>query len=311
MPIARSPRDVIGGLLLLSAQAAAATATVDGFSITQVAPGVYVHQGMTVGFEDPGSDDIANIGFIVGGDCVLVVDAGGSYRIGRQLLAAIRSVTTRPVCYVVNTHVHPDHILGNAAFTDEGAVFVGHTRLPGALEHNRAFFLDQYGDALQTAEGHADLVAPTLLVEDSLDLDLGNRPVRIWAHAPAHTDQDLSLLDLNSGTLWLGHLFVERIPALDGDLRGWIDLTETLQKMDAERVIPGNGPLPQPWPNAGDAQLRYLRTLLDDVRGILAQGGFLEDALDRAGVSERDRWALFEQHHGTNVTRVYTELEWE
>mgnify|MGYP001813306233 CR=1 FL=1 len=311
MPIARSLRNAIGGLILLSIQAAVATAASDDFNITQVAPGVHVHQGMTVGFEDPGSDDIANIGFIVGEDCVLVVDTGGSYHIGRQLLAAVRSVTAHPVCYVVNTHIHPDHTLGNAAFADQGAVFIGHTRLPGALEHNRAFFLDQYGEALRTAEGNADLVAPTLLVEDRLDLDLGNRVVQIWAHATAHTDQDLSLLDLNTGTLWLGHLFVERIPALDGDLRGWIELTENLQALNAERVIPGNGPLPQPWPGAGDAQLRYLRTLLGDVREILAEGGFLEDALERAGAVERNRWALFDQHHKSNVTRVYTELEWE
>ncbi len=311
MPTTRALRDAIGGLVLFSVQAAAATAEVDDFNITQVAPGVYVHQGVTVGFDDPGSDDIANIGFIVGKDCVLVVDTGGSYRIGHQLLATIRTVTSRPVCYVVNTHVHPDHILGNAAFAEEGAVVIGHSRLPGALAHNRAFFLDQYSEALRTGDGRTDLVAPTLLVEDRLDFDLGDRPIRIWAHAPAHTDQDLSLLDLNSGTLWLGHLFVERIPALDGNLRGWIELTETLQQLDAARVIPGNGPLPQPWPSAGDAQLRYLRTLLGDVRGILAVGGFLEDALDRAGADERNQWALFDQHHKTNVTRVYTELEWE
>jgi quinoprotein relay system zinc metallohydrolase 2 len=314
MPVTRAvPFKTMGmlGILGLLCSQAVADVTPKPLDVEQIAPGVYVHQGTTVGFDQPDSDDIANIGFIVGERCVAVIDSGGSQRVGNGLRATLEATTPVPVCYLINTHVHPDHTLGNAVFAGGEVVFVGHERLPAAFEHNRQFFFQEYADALRTPNGVAGLIPPTLLVKDTLDLDLGGRIVRLFAHGPAHTDQDLSVLDLRTGTLWLGHLFVDRVPALDGSLRGWIRLTEDLQRIEAQRVVPGNGPMPQAWPSAAEPQLRYLRTLAADVRDILDQGGFLEDALRQAGAGEQDRWALFDQHHGANVTRVYTELEWE
>ena len=71
-----------------------------GFKITEVAPGVYVHQGIHVGLEDPGREDIANIGFVVGDRCVAVIDTGGSIAIGQKLKQAIASKTSLPVVII-------------------------------------------------------------------------------------------------------------------------------------------------------------------------------------------------------------------
>lgn len=282
------------------------------FTVKEVAPGIYVHAGRHVGLDDPARSDIANIGFIVGKRCVAVVDTGGSIAVGRALRAALAGVTDEPVCYVINTHVHFDHVLGNAAFVQEGTVFVGHERLAEAIEANRAYFQDRFAAELRDEQTPGLIVGPERLVSDTLELDLGDRVLELTAHPSAHTTQDLSVFDRNTGVAWLGDLvFMERIPALDGSIRGWHAVLEKLQAQHFSAVVPGHGPAIAPWPAAAAAEMQYLTQVLTEVRSAIAEGVFLEDAVATVARSQRDKWRLFDENHGRNVSRAYKELEWE
>lgn len=281
------------------------------FNLSEVAPGIYVHQGKTATPEQPGRDDIANIGFIIGEECIAVIDTGGSVVTGTMLRQALRSVSDRPVCYVINTHIHYDHLLGNAAFDVEGVKFVGHESLVPAVERNRDFFVRQYGEELGV-QGKSAIVGPDITVQKSTTLDLGNRVLTLTAHQPAHTHNDLSVFDERTGTLWLSDLlFVDHVPVLDGSLKGWLDLLEKLSGIPAARAIPGHGPISVDWPAAVQPEQRYLTALRDDVRDMLARGLFMEDVLDKAGREEQGRWRLFDYYHRRNVSKAFTELEWE
>ena len=90
------------------------------FQIENPAPGVYVHYGAQAEMSASNMGDVANLGFVVGATCVAVIDTGGTYAVGRALRLAIRRVTSLPVCYVINTHVHPDHVFGDQAFVEDG-----------------------------------------------------------------------------------------------------------------------------------------------------------------------------------------------
>lgn len=280
--------------------------------VQEIAPGVYVHNGLTEEATPANEDGIANIGFIVGGEAVMIIDPGGSAVEGAQLREAVRAVTDRPIRYVVMTHVHPDHIFGAAAFKDDHPEFIGHAKLPGALAQRGDFYLRNLRRALGDAADGSEVVEPTRLVDGTTVIDLGNRPVEIRAHATAHTDNDLTLLDEQTSTLWMADLlFVDRIPAIDGSVVGWTHELEAMMEVPAVRAVPGHGPVSVDWPDAAEPEMRYLRAVLEGTRHAIRQGIDIGDAWHHVASDERDKWALFDEYHPRNVTAAYKELEWE
>jgi quinoprotein relay system zinc metallohydrolase 2 len=285
----------------------------DEFAIREIASGVFAHAG-AIALMSPGNEgDIANIGFVVGGAGVAVIDTGGSAAEGARLLAAIRRVTDKPILFVVNTHEHPDHIFGNAAFVTTGATFVGHRNLPRAIAARGAFYLKSFtaiiGDDLMK---DVRLVPPTLLVDDTRDLDLGGRVLILRAWPPAHTDCDLTVYDEATRTLFAGDtLFLGHIPIIDGSLKGWLANFDALAAIPALRAVPGHGPLVAEWPLALEAERAYLQRLAGDLRALIARGDSVRQAASEAGQSERDKWRLFDDYSARNATTGFAELEWD
>jgi quinoprotein relay system zinc metallohydrolase 2 len=292
--------------------AASAAVSPDLFNLIEPAPGVYVHTGRALSLDEPGHDDIANIGFIVGRRCVAVVDTGGSVRIGRALRVAIRGRTALPVCYVINTHVHVDHLLGNAAFVPDHPKFVGHAALAAAVTRSRAFFVKQYPGDLDPPADENQVIGPDQPVTTELTLDLGDRPVRLHAWPTAHTDCDLTVYDVPTATLWTGDLsFRDRLPALDGSIRGWLAAIDELASLKAQWVVPGHGGLTRSLAEALLPERRYLEALLEGVRSELREGRSMQDAIERIDYAGKSQWLLYDQVHPRNVARAYQELEWE
>ena len=282
------------------------------FALREIAPGIHVRRGVDEEATPGNADAIANAGFIIGGELVLVFDPGGSLADGAQLRAAIRALTTLPIRHVVMSHAHPDHIFGAGAFLDDKPAFVGHARLAAALATRGEYYRERL-EAVLGPGAAGPVVMPTLEVKETLELDLGGRMVRLTAHPLAHTDNDLTLLDGASGTLFCGDLlFVGRVPALDGSVLGWLQVLDALKATQgATQAVPGHGPERVDWP-AGAADLeRYLRTLVLETRVAVRDNIGIEAAVARVGAGERGRWTLFEDYHGRNVTQVYKELEWE
>ena len=277
----------------------------------EIAPGIFVRRGLDEDATAANQDAIANIGFIVGRDAVAVVDPGGSLEDGERLRASIRKVTPRPIRHVIITHVHPDHIFGAGAFQQDNPEFLGHSRLPQALAARGEYYRKRLEEILGVGRA-GPVVMPTRLVRDSVQIDLGGRTLHITAHDIAHSDCDLTVLERETATLFAGDLlFVQRVPSLDGSLKGWLNELNSLKTVAARRAVPGHGPTSVNWP-AGSLDLaRYLDILLRETRQAIARGVDIETAVGIVGQSERGRWKLFDAYHGHNVTQAFKEVEWE
>lgn len=300
-------------LLAWNTVACGAESRISPLPVREVAPGVFVHFGAIALMNRDNDGAIANVGFIVGGDGVAVVDTGGSVKEGRELLAAVRVQTNKPIRYVVDTHMHPDHVFGNAAFVGIGAEFIGHANLPRAMATHGPHYLDSYRDSLGAAlMNGVKIIAPTKTVSGTLELDLGGRRLVLKAWPTAHSDNDLTVFDTQTGTLFAGDLlFVHHVPVIDGSLLGWLKDFDALAAVPARRVVPGHGPLVTAWPRGLADERRYLDCLARELRAAIRRGDRLAAAVKSVCVSESDRWALFAEYNIRNATAAFAELEWE
>lgn len=310
-PVVRVTRraTLIGGLCLCCLPGGAfASATA---ALTEVGPGIFIRTAPHEEATAANADGIANIGFIVGREAVLVTDSGGSLADGEWLRAEIRRRTDKPISHVLITHVHPDHSFGAAAFAQDQPVFVGHHALRAALKARGEFYRERLVEVLGPGRT-GDVVYPTVEVKDGAEIDLGGRVVRLTAHATAHTDCDLSMLDAETGLLFPADLlFVDRVPSLDGSLPGWLGELEKLKALGVHRAVPGHGPPVVELAPAMADLTHYLSVLRDGTRKAIASGTSIEDAASTVGQSERQRWALFDDYNERNVIQAYKELEWE
>lgn len=300
-------------VIILSCLCGAAPAVADPLRVEEVAAGVFVHAGLPEYAERSNGGDVANMAFVIGTQSVAVIDTGNTPGLGRGLREAIRQRTDLPIRFVINTHMHPDHVFGNGAFLDDRPDFVAHADFQGALMARADTYQRRLEESFGAEEaGRAVLVPPTITVEATHRLDLGGRSLELTAHPTGHTNNDLTVFDTATGTLFAGDLvFQERLPTVDGSGLGWLRVLDALAALPAKRVVPGHGPASAPWPEGAEDTRRYLTTLVGDIRAIQKDGGTIDRASAEAAASERGRWHLFDEDNPRNAVTVFAELEWE
>lgn len=208
----------------------------------QIAPDTWLLEGSRDNFEKTNGGNIVNTGFIVTDAGVVVIDTGPSKRYGEAMRQAIASVTQQPVVLVLLTHHHPDHVLGNQAFTDVPiAALEGTKKL--LAEQGNAMAENMYrlvGDWMRGTE----VVLPTETVSAG-ERQIGNHRLRLLALS-GHTGADLAILDEGTGVLFAGDLvFYERAlttPNSPG-LEVWLKDLDVLQALPWKLIVPGHGPV--------------------------------------------------------------------
>lgn len=298
--------------LVTGAWTCRATAGLPRLDLTTVAPGVLVHLGRPEPVSVANGGDIANLGVVIG-DTVSVIDPGGSRAIGEALYAAIRNLTDKPVSHVILTHMHPDHIYGAEVFAEAGAEIIAHRNLASALERRAetwAESIPRQAGALAMLGTRA--IPPDLAVAAPQEITLGGATLRLDPIATAHTDNDLTVLHLESGTLFSGDLvFAGLTPSLDGSLTGWLAWLAHPPDPPPQRIVPGHGPVSTGWEDTTAPLRAYLTALADQTRAAIRAGEAMSEAATHVGTDQRGDWQGFDEINARNAIAAFKELEWE
>lgn len=302
--------------LRMGAHRCVTTESLPAAELDEVAPDVWVRWGVvdTASAENRGR--IANLGVLLG-TTVTVIDPGGSRADAEALYAAIRRRTDAPVGHVIVTHMHPDHSLGTALFTEAGAKVIAAEGMADELAARQDTYLGRYAEMIGKAEmlGTA-IVLPTDAVGAAQELDADGISLFLNRAPVAHTPADLFVLHRASGTLFTGDLVFRGLtPVIDGSLSGWLDWLATQPgATPPQRIVPGHGPLAMTWAEAAAPMTDYLTSLRETTREAVARGLGLTDAtrfILTAMEGHADGWADFADTTERNAATAFQELEWE
>lgn len=277
-----------------------------------VAKDVYVFLGDNGEANASNRGFVANSGFIVGPEGVVVIDTGASFVHGQRMLAAIARVTDKPVALVIITHAVQDFVFGAAAFADRGIPLLAHSKTVELMKARCEHCLSNLRKILDVATMQGTrLVLPERTLENSTDMEVGGRSLRLLWLGWASTPGDLVVIDRRSGVIFTGGIITaHRVPELrDGEFDTWLKAIQRLEDLKPARVVPGYGPVLC----AGESlqTAGYLRALDAKVRHLYNSGKGLMEAVDNADLPDYAQWSLYPDQHRRNVLRRYLQLEVE
>ena len=170
----------LGYIGLMNTNTSATNASFD-FSVTSIADNVYSIVAPSYGRPTPKNKGWnSNSYFVVTKKGVLVFDTGSSELIGKGIVWAIKSVTDQPIRWVVNSHSHADHWLGNAAFADIGAEIISTGPSGATMKQEGQEVVDAFSRMTEGATGSSRIAYPTLLLAQTEKRNLGGLDVNLF-----------------------------------------------------------------------------------------------------------------------------------
>lgn len=335
------------GLVIVQASAQRSTSNAN-FDVQKIDKNVYA----VVRKEPPSLWFNPNTVFIIGKKDVIVVDSNISSEYTKEVLAALRKLTDKPVKYVINTHWHEDHIIGNRVYRDAfpNVQFIGHkstlTDLPtigatnrkGSLENGKGFVallkrqIEKgenlarqkiteeerlgYLSDIKLVESYLaeslnfEIILPTVLVEDRLELDQDGQKIEILFLGKAHTAADIVVYLPKEKIVISGDLIVSPIP-LVGSTSYPLEYSKTLENLLALKpkiIIPGHGNVMR-----DDSYIRLMIRLLNSIKeqvesAVVVRGETLEQVRKSVNLEEFRKAFAGDSQHKSFVFQNYVFL---
>ena len=258
-----------------------------------------------------------NSGVIIGDDSVMVIEGQATPRLARKVIAAIRTVTDKPISHLVLTHYHAVRVLGASAF-GAGQVIMSARARAMVAERGAEDWASEFGRFPRLFQGHEEipgLTWPTLTFDTAMTVYLGRRRVDIRHLGRAHTAGDAVVLVPDANVMFTGDI-VEYHSACycgDGHFADWPATLNRIRSFDLDAIAPGRGEalVGRAMVEAGlAATADFVQSTYQPAAKVAAKGGSLKQAWDavRAACDPKFRdFAIYEHCLPFNVARAYDE----
>jgi glyoxylase-like metal-dependent hydrolase (beta-lactamase superfamily II) len=278
----------------------------------------------TISFTEIGRDLYAftaegdpNTGVIIGDDSVMVVDAQATPKMAGQVIDRIRTVTDKPIKYVVLSHYHAVRVLGASAYGAEQIV-ASETCRSMIHERGQEDWDSEFGrfprlfDAAETIPG---LTWPTMTFSGKMTIYMGSRRVDLMHLGRAHTAGDIVAWVPDEGVMLTGDI-VEYHSACycgDGHFGDWPATLDAIAAFSPKSIAPGRGDALVGEAKVAEAIAKtkdFIRSTYQPVAAVAARGGSLKEAWDACRATCDPKfadYAIYEHCLPFNVARAYDE----
>ncbi|MEA3371230.1 MAG: MBL fold metallo-hydrolase [Campylobacterota bacterium] len=265
--------------------------------------------GLSEVMDERNNGNMSNSCFVNMGTSYLVIDSGPTYQYAAQAYTKMKQIKNLPISYVINTHNHDDHWLGNAYYAEIGVKIIGSTAFKDEVKVDmtrmqRRISPEAYSKTTQEF--------PTLFVEGEKILEIDAKKVHLVSvNQKAHTDSDLFVYIPSEKMVFVGDLvFNDRIPSIrDGNLKGWMEALDEIRSMDVEYIIGGHGEIVDR--SSIDMTYNYVKTLREEVAAFIEDGEEIADVVNMVKMEEFKDINFYDSMHRQNVEIAYRMLEWE
>ena len=225
-----------------------------------------------------------NIGLFIGDDCVFMIDDQFA-PLSKKIQAAIKTITDKPVTYLINTHWHGDHTGGNANFQKEGAIIVSHENV------RKRMSVDQIVRGEKRLASPEEAL-PVITFSEDMQFYMNKEPILITHVHNAHTDGDVLVYFVNSNVLHVGDAYFQgKFPYIDidsgGSIDGYIKGVKTIMRITdtTTKIIPGHGKV------TTKEELKEYLEMLEDLKTQIfkeiEKGASLKDVKNNAKITEK------------------------
>jgi len=265
--------------------------------------------GLSEVMDERNNGNMSNSCFVNIGTSYLVIDSGPTYAYAQQAYAKMKEIKNLPISYVINTHVHDDHWLGNAYYAEIGVKIIGSHAFKNEPKVEKTRMQQRI-----TPEAYAKTtqVFPSIFVENEMVLEIDGEKVKlISVNKKAHTHSDLLVYIPNEKMVFVGDLvFNDRLPSIrDGSLKGWLEALDDVRLMDVDYIIGGHGKIVDR--TSVDMTYNYIKTMKEKVAAFIEEGEEIADVVNMLTMDEYKDVNFYDSMHRQNVEIAYRMLEWE